>query len=465
MKISTVISLVLYLLITPIASIYAEEAEFIHPEYTAEAVVLMDANTGLVLYESNGDTQMYPASITKVMTALIVLEQNSDLNERIEFSNRAVFSIPRNSSHIAMDEGETLTILEALYGLMLASANEVSLALAEHTAGSIEEFVDLMNRRAASLGAVDTHFTNPSGLPGVGHVTTAYDMSLIMREAITNPTFVEIISTNRFDIPPTERQPEIRELLNTNRMIRPGQFYSEYVVGGKTGWTNDAGNTLVTYAENGERRLIVTILRGEGTGAFTDTISLLDFGFNIPLEITTIFDEETYNVSVPVNQEIAGTQVELGRTNLRPANSLEFELPSNFDPSWLRYDLSIPETLTPPVLMGDAVGSVSVYVQNIRVGNVPLISQDAIFPYTAPTETVTDALNYVPHYTPQSLYNYNARLNFLDNEYIITLAIPLAISLITLSISLIILLIKRKRRRKSGVLHRRYARYPDYRYR
>jgi D-alanyl-D-alanine carboxypeptidase len=187
----------------------------------------MDASTGLVLYESEGTTPMYPASITKIMTALIVLEHATNLTERIEFCDDSVWGIPRNSSHIYMDVGETLSIYEALYALMLESANEVSVALAIHIAGSVEEFTDLMNRRAASLGAHDTHFVNPSGLPARGHVTTAYDMALIMREAINNPIFTNIISTRRFDIPPTERQTETRHLLNSHQQIRNGAFYNE----------------------------------------------------------------------------------------------------------------------------------------------------------------------------------------------------------------------------------------------
>ncbi|MCL2216588.1 MAG: serine hydrolase, partial [Defluviitaleaceae bacterium] len=257
MKLISAIFLILYLLTVQNTSVYAEEFEpeietagdaRPSPQFSAEAVVLMDAKTGLVLYGHGANTPMYPASITKVMTALIVLEQSSDLNERIEFSHNSIHSIPRSSAHISMDVGETLTIYEALYGLMLRSANEVAVALAEHVAGSVEDFVDLMNRRAVALGANNTHFANACGLPRAGHVTTAYDMSLIMREAVEHPIFNEIISTVRFDIPPTERQPDVRHLLNTNQMIRPGPYFNENVVGGKTGWTTPAGNTLVTYA-------------------------------------------------------------------------------------------------------------------------------------------------------------------------------------------------------------------------
>jgi len=464
----------LYLLVTQITSVYANELEEIReipppPEYTSAAVVLMDAATGLVLYESEANTQMYPASVTKIMTALIVLEHATDLTERIEFCDYAVWSIPRNSSHIYMDVGETLSIYEALYALMLESANEVSVALAIHIAGSVEEFADLMNRRAASLGANNTHFVNPSGLPARGHVTTAYDMALIMREAVNNPIFTNIISARRFDIPPTERQTEIRHLLNSNRQIHPGTFYNESVVGGKTGWTTAAGNTLVTYANHEGRRLIVSILKGEGTGAFTDTSSLLEYGFALPMENVTVFDSEAYSIAVPVFQEINGNPTEIGRVRLMSDNDLNFELPLDWSNSWLRYELSTPEILAPPVLLGTTVGRVAVYVQNIRVGDVPLTTRDAVFAYTPPV--YDDNTEYAHSEPVRAAYKnvnqiFTGYLSFLNNEYVLTLAVPLAISLATLIFAIVATLTRHRRRLRRILRSRRarFARYPHYRY-
>ncbi|MCL1883666.1 MAG: D-alanyl-D-alanine carboxypeptidase [Defluviitaleaceae bacterium] len=440
----------------------------------------MDASTGLVLYETEGNTQMYPASITKIMTALVVLELTNDLAERIEFCDDSVWTIPRNSSHIYMDVGETLSVYEALYALMLESANEVSVALALHFGGSVEEFADLMNRRAAALGATNTHFVNPSGLPARGHVTTAYDMSLIMREAVENPIFRNIISTVRFDIPPTERQPEYRHLLNSNRQIRPGTFFNEYVVGGKTGWTTPAGNTLSTYAYKDGRRLIATVLHGEGSAAYNDTFSLLNYGFALPMETVTIFDSSAYSITVPVKQDINGNPTEIGRVRLMSDSDLTFDLPLDWSHAWLRYELSVPDTLNPPVQIGENAGRVAVYVQNIRVGDVPLTTRDAVFAYTPPAE------NEVPYtYIPEPTYEYShseynhseyihseipqiftGRLEFLNNEYILTLIIPISISLTTLLIALIAVLTREKRRIRRILRARRakFSRYPHYRY-
>jgi D-alanyl-D-alanine carboxypeptidase (penicillin-binding protein 5/6) len=446
---------------TKITIVYAQ------PEYTAGAVVLMDAATGLVLYENEANEQKYPASITKIMTAIVVLDHVHDLTERIEFCDDAVWSIPRNSSHIYMDVGETLSVNEALHALMLESANEVSVALAIHVAGSVEEFADLMNRRAASIGATNTHFENPSGLPSRGHVTTAYDMALIMREAVRNPIFTDIISTVRFDIPPTERQSEVRHLLNSHQQIRNGNFFSEYVVGGKTGWTTAAGNTLVTYANNDGRRLIATVLQGEGSGTYTDTATLLDYGFSLPMEEVLVFDSSAYSITVPVLQEIGGNPTEIGRVRLMSDSDLKFELPHDWSHSWLRYELSVPENLAAPVLLGQTVGRVAVYVQNVRVGEVTLTARDAVFEYVPPTEAE-------PAYEPAEIFSaarddfqvFSGRLSFLNNEYILTLAIPLSLSLITILVSIVSVATRHRRRLRRILRQRRarFSRYPHYRY-
>ncbi|MCL2356672.1 MAG: D-alanyl-D-alanine carboxypeptidase [Defluviitaleaceae bacterium] len=437
------------------------------PQVSSESVILMDASTGLVLYENDARTQRYPASITKIMTALVVLEHSSDLTERVRFCDDSVWGIPRNSTHIYMDVGETLSVYEALHALMLASANEVSVALAIHVAGSVEEFADLMNRRAAQIGANDTFFVNPSGLPARGHVTTAYDMALIMREAAKNPVFRNIISRARFDIPPTERQPQTRHLLNDNQLIRQGAFFNENVIGGKTGWTTPAGHTLVSYAYHDGRHLIAAVLRAEGNGAFIDTNALFRYGFALPMEYVTVFDSSAYSITTPVFQEIGGSPVEIGRVLLAADRDLAFELPLNWSHYWLRYELSAPETLAPPVMIGDILGRVSVYVQDVRVDEVELTARDAVFAYVpsvieedfAPTDVYE-----IPYFVPEPLFT--GRLAFLNNEYILTLAVPLAISCVTMFICFIILATRRRRRARRIFRARRakFSRYPHYQY-
>jgi D-alanyl-D-alanine carboxypeptidase len=273
------------------------------PEYIAGAVNVMCAETGLVLYEYNQHERHYPASITKVMTALLVLEHVTDLGEVVVISENAA-NLPWYAASMGLRAGDSLTVWEALHGILLPSANEVARALAEHVAGCVGVFVELMNERAWELGAVNTHYVNPCGLPGDGQHITAYDMSLIMRQAIRNPVFVEIINTESFTFPPSQRHPDERTLRNTNRLIRQGDdFYNKLVVGGKTGWIIAARNTLTTYSVQDNRGLIVTVLYTDGSAAtFADTISLLSHGFTLldRMPLPVIVTERT-GESVPVS--------------------------------------------------------------------------------------------------------------------------------------------------------------------
>jgi len=450
------------------------------PRYTSAAVVVMDADTGLVLYGNQHHTQLYPASITKIMTALLVLEHVHDLTQRIEFSHNAVFSIPRNSSHIAMDVGETLTVYQALYGLMLSSANEVSIALAEHVSGTVEAFADKMNARAKELGTINTHFVNPSGLPDEGHVTTAYDMALIMREAINHQIFVDIIKTRRFDIPPTERQNYTRELLNTNRLIHPGSYFNEWVIGSKTGWTSAAQHTLVTYAEHEGRRLIISTLQASSGGNFRDTLALMSFGFSMPFDQRLVFEAAAYIRMVPVYQNINDRPLHIGYVTLQADNNLYFMLPQDFDIRDLRYDLNIPANVAPPIAPGDILGRVAVYVQDIKAGEVELIAQNLVMglpvsEYHQETEGagggerhgILVQAGYSPggysggYYPGLTVYP----TSIWANEYFQELALPLAIIILAIIISLFFVATSRRRRMKK-VLSKRHVRHvKSYRYR
>ncbi len=245
---------------------------------SAEGGIVMDANSGTVLYGKNVNSQYYPASITKILTALIVIE-NCDMNEIVTFSHNAVYNVEAGSSSAGLDEGDQLTVRDTLYAMMLKSANEAANALAEHVAGSIEAFAEKMNEKAASLGCTDSNFKNPSGLNDPEHYTSAYDMALISQAAFQNDSFVEIDSTLYYDIPPTKRNPEGIRVYPGHKMLKKNasQYYPG-IIGGKTGYTSLAGNTLVTCAERDGMKLIAVVLNGHQTH-YTDTKALLDFGF------------------------------------------------------------------------------------------------------------------------------------------------------------------------------------------
>ncbi len=254
------------------------------PQVYAESAVVMEASTGTVLYDKDMDAQHYPASITKVMTALLALE-NLDLDEEVTFSHYAVYSIEPGSSSICRDEGEVLTVEECLYGLMLESGNDCANALAEQVSGTTEEFAELMNQRAAELGCKNTHFVNPHGLPDDNHYTTAYDMALITREAIKHEDFRRISSTSHYDLRATNTHDEQLPMNNHHYMIsnyKTSRFLDNTVFVGKTGYTSVALNTLVTCATRSGMDLVCVTMKTQGTGErgvpiYTDTANLLNY--------------------------------------------------------------------------------------------------------------------------------------------------------------------------------------------
>ena len=242
-----------------------------------EAGCVIDANTGNVLYSQNADEILYPASITKLMTALLVLE-NCELDEVVTFSYDAVNSIEWDSSNIGALVGEEMTVEQCLYALLLESANEVANALAEHVAGSMEDFAEMMNERAAELGCTNTHFTNASGLHDDDHYTTAYDMCLILMALKDNETFITISSADSYTIPPTNMYSSSRYLEQLNKLFYASAYTYEYAVAGKLGYTPEAGNTLATYAVKDDTELICVVLLTDWTH-YSDTIAMLDYCF------------------------------------------------------------------------------------------------------------------------------------------------------------------------------------------
>lgn len=249
------------------------------PKIEGESAILVDMITGTVLYAKNADKVQYPASITKIMTALLAAE-HLDIKDKLVMSESAAHGITiSDSSSIYADTGEELTIEQAMMAVMLQSANEMTLALAEETSGSVKKFVELMNLKARLLGCTGTHFNNPNGLPDELHYTTASDMAKIARAAWFNPTFRKYATTTYYEIPPTNKFAETRYLLNHHKMMKGNTRAYEGVLGGKTGYTDAAGNTLVTYARRGNLYLVSVVMKSVN-GAYSDTAALLDYGFN-----------------------------------------------------------------------------------------------------------------------------------------------------------------------------------------
>ena len=263
---------------------------------SADGGILMDINSGAVLFEKNSHEPYYPASITKILTALIVIE-NCGLDETVTFSNTAVNSLEPNSSILGARAGDTLSVRDCLYALLLQSANEVANALAEHCAGSIDAFAEKMNEKAEELGCTDSHFANPSGLNDPNHYVSAYDMALIAKAAFNNPTFVEVDSTTYYDVPAgkLKQYPDGWRYYAHHRMLRRNDsLYYDGAIGGKTGYTLLAGNTLVTCAERDGMKLIAVVLNGHQTH-YSDTKALFDYGFKNFKSVPVADQDSTYS--------------------------------------------------------------------------------------------------------------------------------------------------------------------------
>lgn len=264
------------------------------PQISAQAAILMDVNTGVILYSKNIHERLYPASTTKIMTALLAMEKGN-LDDMVEFSHEAVFSVPADGSNMGMDEGESISLEECLYGIMVASANEAANAAGEYVSGSIEDFVALMNERAQEIGCTDTHFVNSNGLHDPQHYTSAYDLALISSLFFRNEMLCKISNTARYHFEATDTQPDDFYKNNKHQLVN-GEIPYDGILGGKTGYTNDSRQTLVTCAEQNGMRLVCVVFKEESPQQFTDTVELLDYGFHNFQVLNISENEEKYNI-------------------------------------------------------------------------------------------------------------------------------------------------------------------------
>lgn len=250
------------------------------PEVTAESAILMDADTGVILYAKNIHKQQYPASTTKILTTLIAIESCA-LDEMVTFSYKATHDIDPGSNHVGIDADEQLPMEDCIKAILIRSANEVSFGVAEHiVGGDWENFAEIMNERAKELGCLNSNFVNPNGLPNEEHVTTAYDLAKIGQAFFANELLCKITLTKQLHLYPTDVQPD--EIWENNQMsLLPGKEYEyEYIVGCKTGYTNAARSCLVSCAEKDGMKLICVVLKDEAPYQYEDTIALFEYGFS-----------------------------------------------------------------------------------------------------------------------------------------------------------------------------------------
>lgn len=262
------------------------------PIVGAASAILIEAETGTVLYAKNIHDTHYPASTTKILTTLIAYEECS-LDETVTFSHDAIFNTPRDSNHIAMDVGDTLSMETCLNAILIRSANEVAFAVAEHISGTSEEFAKKMNERAKELGCEDSNFVNPNGLPNENHYTSAYDLAKIGQAFFANDLLCNITMTQRLIV-----QKKNGELIENNKMeLLPGHKYAyEYLVGCKTGYTEAARYALVSCAEKNGMKLICVVMQDENQAVYEDTIALFNYGFSNFDKVNVALQETKYNI-------------------------------------------------------------------------------------------------------------------------------------------------------------------------
>ena len=359
--------LLLALLLTQLWPVTAYAVEDI--QLDAKAALLVDGATGTVLLDQDAHTKQYPASITKVMTALLVFEAIDRGELRL--------SDPITADIVA---GETLTVEQLLYCLLVVSANEVSNILAEAVSGSVTAFVALMNQRAQELGCENTHFVNTSGLPDNEHYTTAWDIYLFTREAMKYDEFMTIVNTKAYDVPATNKS-EARELHSTNYLISnwraTGYLYSG-AQGIKTGSTDAAGYCLVSSAVRTDRQLISVVLGArlmtdsDGSykvGSFTETARLFDWGFdNFTTKTVLTEDEMIQEVPVALSKETAQVAV-------HPAYTAEAVLPDDLEPEDLVRTVTLDaDVVDAPVSAGQQLGTITLSYGDVDYATVPLLA-------------------------------------------------------------------------------------------
>ena len=346
-------------------------------QINSSSAILIDSSTGKALFEKNSNEKMYPASITKIMTAIIAIE-NGNINDMVTASYEAVHSIPYNSSNVGILAGEQLSLNDLLHCMLIASANESANIIAEHIAGSVDEFVRLMNEKARELGALSTNFVNAHGLHDDNHYTTAHDMALISKYAMKLPLFREIVGIDYMELPPTEKYKEIRYLSNTNHLINKHRASSltNYLyspaTGIKTGYTTQSGHTLVASAQKDGMEFISVILGGSDENGknftYSDTINMFEYAFN-NYSIQTI---------VSTDEIIEETKILFSKNStpiiLTARQSLRALLPNEFDSSLIEKTITIIPNIRAPINKGDIVGYAYYSFEGVSLGKVNLVA-------------------------------------------------------------------------------------------
>jgi D-alanyl-D-alanine carboxypeptidase (penicillin-binding protein 5/6) len=357
----------------------------------AEAAILMNADTGAILYEKNSRGLYYPASITKIATAMVTLQQAGDRLDEVviadqecigwvseEAKRRSNYAMPSyrlvpGSSHIGIKKGEMLSLRDLLYGMMLASGDDASNVIAQHVAGSIPQFMQDTNAYLQKIGCLSTTFQNPHGLHHPKHQTTAYDMAVLTREALKDPRFCEIVSTVKYTRPKTNKQ-EASTLVQSNRLLRSGEYYYPKAIGVKTGHLSISANTFVGAARDGDRTLIAVLLKSdERKDIFLDSVKLFEAAFSQPKVQRTLLHRGPQKFLLTLEDAVAPIETYLVEDvviDYYPAEEPKFKCMLSWDPS-----------VKLPVAVGQRVGELQLVFEDSTVKRrLPLYAKEEAQP-------------------------------------------------------------------------------------
>ena len=346
------------------------------PEIESQYVVLMDADTKEVIFSRNQDIRCYPASTTKLLTGLLAIE-NCKMDDVITFSANAVNSIEYGDAHASIVEGEQLTVEQALYCLLLRSANEVAFGIAEHVSGNMSSFAALMNAKAQSIGAVNTNFSNASGLTDIFHYTTPYDMALIARECFNSKELVKISGhSGIYTIGPTNKNNFTRYYKARYEMLKGGEYEYEYCKAGKTGYTDAAGNCLVSYAEKDGLRLVCVIFNSGSVTRYNDTEALFDFYLNNYKKVSIDkYREALANNSIEL-LELTGKLSNSSNTTLKFKDEAYLLVPKSINADNLTTIVTYADS---PAYSGEVGGfaCISFFYEDTNVGTLTIFPSDS----------------------------------------------------------------------------------------
>lgn len=353
------------------------------PNIESPAAILMDLNTGKILYEKNINEKMYPASLTKVMTAILALE-NCELNEVATVSYNAVMSISSGYVTANLQIGEEVTVEQLLSVLLVGSANDAAVVLAEHISGSVEDFSDLMNEKAKELGCTSTNFLNPYGAHNENHYSTAYDLALIAKYAMQNETFRTLVATTSYKLPATNKyEKEDRLFTTTNALLivnnntRADNYYYKYATGIKTGFTTPAKNCLIASANKGNLELLTVVLgadqNDEGlSNRYLDTINLFEYGYD-NYSLREVIKSGGIVQTVNINNASRDTK----KLDAVVQNDISVLIKSEDKNNALLPEVHINEDLKAPIKQGDVIGTVTYTVEGIQYTENLVANNDA----------------------------------------------------------------------------------------